>query len=54
MKKNNEIYTFVVGMLLEIKEVIMSKQNKKLDLNGMITHFSNVKNTLISLIKKLG
>ena len=43
MKKNNEIYTFVVDMLLEIKEIIMSKQNKNLDLNQMITQFTTFK-----------
>lgn len=39
-KINNVIYTFIVGMLLEIKEVIMSKKNKNLDLNQMITQFT--------------
>ena len=28
IKTNNELSTFVVGMLLEMKELIISKQNK--------------------------
>ena len=51
IKTNNELSTFVVGMLLEMKEVIISKQNKNLDINRMITHFSNFKNTFSSLEK---
>ena len=38
-------------MLLEMKEVIISKQNKNLDINRMITHFSNFKNTFSPLEK---
>ena len=33
MKNNNEISTFIVGISLEMKEIIMSKQNKNYDLN---------------------
>ena len=51
IKTNNELSTFVVGMLLEMKEVIISKQNKNLDINRMITHFSNFKNTFSPLEK---
>ena len=51
IKTNNELSTFVVGMLLEMKEVIISKQNKNLDINRMITHFSNFKNKFSSLEK---
>ena len=52
MKKNNEIFTFVVGTLLEMKEVIISKQNKILDLNRMITHFSNLKKYIHTFRKR--
>ena len=50
-KNNNVIYIFIVGMLLEIKEIIMSKQNKNLDLNQMITQFTTLKNIFTSLEK---
>ena len=51
IKKNNELSTFVVGMILEMKYIIMSKQNKSLYLNRMITHFSNFKNMFTRLEK---
>ena len=35
-----------------MKEIIISKQNKMLDLNRMITHFSNFKNTFTPLQKE--
>ena len=43
--------TLVVGMLLEMKMVIMSKHNKNLDLNQVITQFDNSKNTFTPLQK---
>ena len=52
MKNNNEISPFVIGMLLEMKEVIMPKQNKNLDLNRLIKHFSNFKNVFTPLEKE--
>ena len=36
MENNNDISTLIVGMLLEMKEVIISKTTKQLDLNRMI------------------
>ena len=48
MKKKS---TLVVGMLLEMKKVIMSKHNNNLDLNKIITHFDNSKNTFTPLQK---
>ena len=52
MNNSKEISTFDVGILLEIKEIIMSKQNKNLDLNRLIIFFSNFKNTFTPLEKK--
>ena len=51
MKNNKEIPIIVVGMLLERKEVIISKQNTNLHLNRIIKHFSNFKHTFTPLEK---
>ena len=45
IKNNNGITALFVGMLLEMKDLINSKNNKQLNLDQMITHFSNYKNT---------
>ena len=52
MENNNDISTFIVGMLLEMKEVIISKTTKKLDFNRMKKHFNNFKNTFTPLEKE--
>ena len=51
MKNNNKISTFVIGVLLEMKEVIISKKIH-VDLNWTITYFRNFKNTFTPLEKE--
>ena len=45
MRKNKTISTFVVGMLLEMKMVLSSDRTQNMDLNRIIFHFDNFKNT---------
>ena len=45
MRKNKTISTFVVGMLLEMKMVLSSDRTQNMDLNRIISHFDNFKNT---------
>ena len=52
MKTNNEITLFVVYMLLKIKGEINSKNNRNLNLDRMITRFSNFKNIVTPLEKE--
>ena len=52
MKTNNKITKFVVGVLLEMMEEIISKYHIQLDLDQMITSFSNLDNTFTPLEKE--
>ena len=52
MKSNNKITKFVVGVLLEMMEEIISKYHIQLDLDQMITSFSNLDNTFTPLEKE--
>ena len=47
-----KISTFVVGMLLKIKTVLSSGRTQKIDLNRIVSHFDNFKNTFTPLEKE--
>ena len=52
MRKNKTISTFVVDMLLEMKTVLSSDRTQNMDLNRIIFHFNNFKNTFTPLEKE--
>ena len=52
MRKKKTISTFVVGMLLEMKTVLSSYRTQNMDLNRIISHFDNFKNTFTPLEKE--
>ena len=47
-----KISTFVVGMLLKIKTVLSSGRTQTIDLNRIVSHFDNFKNTFTPLEKE--
>ena len=51
-KKKKTISTFVVGMLLEMKSVLSSDKTQSMDLNKLISHLNNFKNTFTPLEKE--
>ena len=52
MIKNKTILTVVVGMQLELKTLFSSDRTKNIDLNRIISHFDNFKNTFTPLGKE--
>ena len=51
-RKKKTISTFVVGMLLKVKMVLSSGRTQNMDLNRIVSHFDNFKNTFTSLEKE--
>ena len=52
MRKKKTISTFVIGMLLKMKTVLSSGRTQNMDLNRIISHFDNFKNTFTPLKKE--
>ena len=47
IKNNNEKSTCLIGIILEMKKVIISKNNNNLTLDQLVTHFKKFKHTFM-------